>query len=411
MAMTDCRYFNGYKPCGKSNHCDPRCPQLNVPTSRVLVIHLGALGAVLRSTALLAAIHRKFPGCHLTWLTSRPADQLLQFNPLIDRILTSSGDDLLQLEALEFDIAIVIDKSLTAAGLLKRTRADFVYGFQANLRTGAILPATEAASELWEIGLSDHKKFNLNQKPETQLIHEACELGPWRRDEYLLNLTDREQLEVSTRRKDWSRPGQLVIGINTGCSGVIPYKKLSINKHRELIAKLDEAFDCRVVLLGGKEDEVRNQRIAHGMKCVQSSTGAGLRDGILSVAACDVVISGDSLGMHMAIALKKWTVAWFGPTVASEIDLYGRGEAVLSDAACGPCWKRSCQKNVMCYDLVAVDKLVGGVRRFLQAADLNIRAGDDSWKQTKQQTKQQTEQQTKSQLEDQLNSKPDPKTL
>jgi hypothetical protein len=61
--------------------------------------------------------------------------------------------------------------------------------------------------------------------------------------------------------------------------------------------------------------------------------------------------------MHMSIALGKWTVAWFGPTCAQEIDLYERGRKVLSSAECGPCWKRSCARETMCYDLVSIDAL------------------------------------------------------
>jgi heptosyltransferase II len=362
MPIIKCRYFNGYKPCGKSEHCDSLCPHMNVPTVRVLVIHLEALGAVLRSTALLPAIRRKFPGCHVTWVTQRPADQLLQNNPLIDRILTTDQDDLLQLSALEFDVALVIDKGLKAAGVLRKTRADLVFGFRVDSSTGAVIPATSAAKELWEIGLSNAKKFFENTKPETQLVHEALELGPWMRDGYLLKLSADERREAGRRRREWARADQLVVGINTGCSGVIPYKKLTIPVHRELVGKLTGNPSYRVVLLGGREDALSNERIAHGLDVVQSPTGKGLRDGIISVAACDVVVSGDSLGMHMAIALGKWTVAWFGPTCAHEIDLYGRGVHVLTRAGCSPCWKRSCNRSPMCHELVSTDELVEGVR-------------------------------------------------
>lgn len=361
MPVTDCRHFNGYKPCGKNETCDTRCSQLSIPSTRILVVHLEALGAVLRSTALLPAIRRKFPGCHITWVTQKPADQLLQHNPMIDRVLTTSAEDLLALSVLEFDVAFSIDKGMKSAGVLKQTRADLVYGFQVDPRTGAVLPVTQAANELWEIGLSNHKKFYLNEKPETRLAHEALELGPWMRDPYVLELSAAERGEAARRRETWARPDQIVIGINTGCSTVIPYKKLSIEVHRELIERLLENPRYRVVLLGGREDTLRNQRIAHGLNVAQSPTEAGLRDGIISVEACDIVVTGDSLGMHIAIALGKWTVAWFGPTCAHEIDLYDRGVHVLTEASCSPCWKRNCDRNPMCYDLVSVDELVSGV--------------------------------------------------
>ena len=62
----------------------------------------------------------------------------------------------------------------------------------------------------------------------------------------------------------------------------------------------------------------------------------------------DVVVTGDSLGMHMAIALGKHVVAFFGPTSAPEIDLYGRGVKLVSDMACSPCWSPRCDEPVPC---------------------------------------------------------------
>ena len=375
MPMTDCRHFNGYKPCGKSEICDSLCPHLSVATTHIVLIHLEALGAVLRSTALLPALRRKHPGAHVTWVTQKPADQLLKNNPLIDRVLTTTPDDLLALSALEFDVAYVIDKGLKAAGVLRLTRADMVYGFTTDSRTGAVLPATAAASELWEIGLSNRKKFFENRKTETQLAHEALELGPWVRDEYSLRLDETERRESELRHNEWSKGGRKVIGLNTGCSGVIQYKKLSIAAHRELAEHLTAIGGYSVVLLGGKEDSSRNLEIASGLDVITSPTDRGLRDGIVSVAACDMVVSGDSLGMHLAIALKKWTVAWFGPTCAHEIDLYDRGVRILSAASCGPCWKRSCDRTPMCYDQVSIDELVDGI----VAGTQNVRSESDAW--------------------------------
>lgn len=364
MPVKDCRHFNGYKPCGKSEICDSLCPHMNIPTIRILLVHLEALGAVVRSTALLPAIRRKYPGCHITWVTQKPAERLLENNPYLDRVLTTAADDLLKLGALEFDIAFVVDKSLKATGVLRSTRVDLIYGFRADSRTGAIEPATAAAEELWKIGLSDHIKFHVNRKPEVQLIHEALELGSWQRDEYALKLNEFELRLTRDRRTGWKGgKDRLIVGLNTGCAATIPHKKLTIEKHRELASRLIESGH-RVVLLGGREDAVRNQRIAHGLDVIQSPTDAGLRDGIVSIAACDVVVTGDSLGMHLAIALEKWTVAWFGPTCSHEIDLFDRGEAVLTEASCSPCWKRSCERTPMCYDLVSIDRLVAAVERF-----------------------------------------------
>ena len=361
--MTNCRHFNGYKPCGKSEICDSLCPSLAIPGARILLIHLEALGAVMRSTALLPAIRRKFANAHITWVTSPAAAALLQNNSLIDRVLTTSVNDLLALSALQFDAALCVDKSLAAGGVLKQTQADFIYGFRVDGQSGAIVPATSAADELWNLGLSNQQKFFVNQKAETQLIAEALELGPYIRDEYVLRLSESERREALARRQQWApQPEHIVIGLNTGCAATIPYKKLSIERHRDLITRLSEDPRYRVVLLGGgAEDALRNERIGHGLAVVQTPTSRGLRDGMISMEACDLIVSGDSLGLHMAIALRKWVVAWFGPTCAQEIDLFDRGVKVQTQASCSPCWKRSCQQTSMCYDQVSVDALLEGL--------------------------------------------------
>lgn len=352
MSETSCRHFNGYKPCSKNLVCARgACGFYESVQTRILVVHLEALGAVLRSTSLIPAIRRKYPKAQITWVTKSPAHHLLQGLD-IDRVLGIGQEDLLRLEALQFDVGLIVDKSLVAAGLLMRTQIDKVFGFKAN-SAGAIVPANSEARDLWELGLSDHKKFFVNVKSEQQLVHESMALGPYARDEYQAQFTYMEMSQVAQRRHAWSPMGREIIGINTGCSAVLPYKKMSVQGQRELIQEIikDPRFrGMPVVLLGGPEDSERNEAIGRGLPVFQSPTTKGIRDGMISVGACSLVFSGDSLGMHMAIALKKWVVAWFGPTCQQEIDLYSRGAKVLTKAACSPCWKRFCDKPLMCYD-------------------------------------------------------------
>ncbi|MEK6774067.1 MAG: glycosyltransferase family 9 protein [Bdellovibrionota bacterium] len=354
MAVIQCRYFSGYKPCGLNSICDENCTSQSKVQSRILLIHLGALGAVVRSTGLLKLIHKKHPQAHLTWVTQRPAHHLLTHNNLIDRVLTTENTDLLKLKSLKFDVAYVVDKSLEASGVLSFTHAQKIYGFIADPLTGAILPANSSAQELWQIGLNDDLKFYKNKKSELQLTIEALELSDKAiAEDYYLPLAASEQVEVAYRKSVWSGNGnRKILGINTGCSSFLPAKKLTVENHRELIKKFAERQDVQVVLLGGVEDRQRNLQIAEGLRVVQSDTQSGLRDGLISVAACDVIFTGDSLGMHMSISQQVSTVAWFGPSCAHEIDFFGRGEAILTTATCSPCWKRSCQKTVMCYDLL-----------------------------------------------------------
>ena len=367
MAETHCRHFNGYKPCGKNKDCNSSCPSRDIPEQRVLVIALEAMGSVLRATSILPALKRKYPKAHVTWLTKKPSQELLKHNPFIDRIVTLDHEGILKLQALEWDVVYSLDKGMQVGGILNTLKYDELFGFRVDNRSGAILPATPHAKELWELGLDDERKFFVNKKAETQLLVEALNLGPFQRDPYVLQLSEEEQVTARLRRKQWAPMGQTIVGFNTGCSPTITYKKLPVEIHRSLIESLVKDKNIRVVLLGGPEDTERNFHIAQGLPSVLlSSTERGLRDGICSVEACDVVVSGDSLGMHMAIALNKWVVAWFGPTCIQEIDLYDYGKKVQTTAPCSPCWKRSCQKQPMCYDLVSQEELLAGIHQGIQ---------------------------------------------
>ena len=200
-------------------------------------------------------------------------------------------------------------------------------------------------------------------------MHEALELGAFARDPYSLYLSAEERAESLRRRRSWTQGGwSSVVGLNTGCASTIAAKKLSIDGHVKLLVEASRSsFSARTefVLLGGKEDSIRNREIAVraegvGVRVIESTTDQGLRDGMISVASCDVVVSGDSLGLHMALGFGKPVIAWFGPTCVQELDLYG-GTAVLTKAACSPCWKRVCDKPVMCYDQVEFKEIATAI--------------------------------------------------
>ncbi len=378
--QTDCRHFLGFKPCGKNTNCIPTCPSKEIAYPHILIIHLEALGAVLRGTVVLTAIKRKYPRAHITWITSSAAVPLLESNPHIDRLLKNDHLGVLALSNLEFDLAFCIDKSLWASGLLivpAKIKEKRGYGASAN---GAITPLNPEAQRLYELGLSDFEKFHVNRTPENQLIVESLGLD-FINDKYIFEFTESEKKFRDEEKKRLAIASNTIsIGLNTGCSNVIPYKKLSVSGWVSLIHKLFEDFpNAKFLLLGGPEDTTRNLDIARRVSgpLIVTPTESGLRRGMIYLDLCDVIVTGDSLGMHMAIALEKWAVTWFGPTCAHEIDFYEKGEAILTHATCGPCWSRNCNKTTMCYDLVSWEEIANAVARGIKNIKKKIPAFQD----------------------------------
>ena len=66
-------------------------------------------------------------------------------------------------------------------------------------------------------------------------------------------------------------------------------------------------------------------------------------------AGKNVFLTGDTLALHVATALGKKVVAYFGPTSAAEIDAYEKQVVkVQADLDCLVCYKTRCDFNPNC---------------------------------------------------------------
>jgi hypothetical protein len=71
----DRRHFRGHIPCKPNKthgHECGNCPVYEVPGKRILIIKLGALGDVIRTSPLLVRYRKLWPNAHITWITQSP---------------------------------------------------------------------------------------------------------------------------------------------------------------------------------------------------------------------------------------------------------------------------------------------------------------------------------------------------
>jgi heptosyltransferase-2 len=141
---------------------------------------------------------------------------------------------------------------------------------------------------------------------------------------------------------------------------------MTIDQHIYLIKQLLKK-KYKIVLLGGPEDSQRNKEIYSQFKgkIINTPTTEGLRRGICYESIPDIIVTGDSLGMHIAIALKRFVIAWFGVSCWTEIDLYERGIKLFQDDLfCSPCWKKQCPYNLECIKMIDLDKIIKEVDEY-----------------------------------------------
>ena len=366
LTIPSCKHFNGYKPCFPGVNCLEQCREDDPVGTRILIVNLDAMGNVLVTTSILPAIKRKYPQSTISWITLKNAAPLLRHNPLIDRVWLWEPESWLILGQMSFDVVLNVDKSRRSGAFTMGLKAPAKLGIGINAN-GAIIPLNPEAEENYRLGLDDHLKFKVNTKTVAQLQCEQFSLE-YRRDPYVLVLSPEEQEFCAAYRAEQGLDrAELVVGFNTGCSELYPNKKLTIDQHVALIERLSSVPGVRLVLLGGPEDTVRNAEIERrvGKKVLNTPTTDGVRRGLCYINVADLVISGDSFGMHASIGLGKHVLVWFGLSTWTEIDLFDRGAKFIPDGLfCAPCWKRVCPYGLECISMVDLDSIVQHVLAF-----------------------------------------------
>ncbi len=363
----DCRFFLGYKPCIFRRECAD-CPHYAPFGTRILIIKLAAMGDVLRTTPLLRGLKRLHAGCHITWLTEASVVPMLKGIAEIDRLLPYNLETALQLATESFDLLYCFDKEPKATALAMNIRATRKAGFGMN-EYGGVIPLNAESEYTFELGINDELKFRQNRKTYPELIFECAGIPYREPQEYVI--TDLAE-EIRWARDYLSglgvRPEGLKVGLNTGAGDVFATKKWTEKGYARLADLLEEQLGAKVLLLGGPLERERNERIAAAARHSPCDTGSdhSIRRFSGIVGNCNLLVTGDTLAMHIAIALKVPVLAILGPTCHQEIELYGRGSMIVSDLDCSPCYLGTCTKQTTCMDAISADLVYAEAVRLIR---------------------------------------------
>jgi ADP-heptose:LPS heptosyltransferase len=360
---TDCRYFLGDRPCDRGGECEG-CERYSPMGTRILVIKLAAAGDVLRTTSILPPLKRAYPESHVTWVTEAAAVPLLAHNPYLDRVFTFGFDAWLKLSAQSFDVLICLDKDERACALASILAADKKLGFAMSCH-GTVEPLNESARYDYELGLSNEEKFFGNEKVYPEIFCDTAGLG-YEGEPYMLVLPD-SSIRYAQEFMSGLAPEGPVVGLNVGAGRVFANKAWTSEGLAALARWIRSELGGTALVLGGPEDRGAAERV---LQLADGAAADGGTHDVLDFAAIvgmlDAVVTGDTLALHIAVALGVPTVALFGPSAPQEIELYGRGRKVVTPLDCSPCYLRSCDKDPSCMDSIEVETVSKALREVLE---------------------------------------------
>jgi len=364
---TDCRYFKGDRPCDPHKEqgvkCDD-CSYYQPIKFKVLIIKLDAVGDVLRTTSILKPLKKKYPDSYIEWCTRKSSLELFKNNTFVDEVITVEDDALSRIKAEEYDIVINLDTSKFSSAIAANASAKEKFGFVLN-KKGYVEAASDVAQHWLEMSAFDDVKKS-NQKSYQQIMYEILNLDlPV--EPPIIHITEKDRAKIAANDFVKNIISQKpVIGLNVGVGTKWPSKGWPIERWKELIEKLG-GKKYNLLLLGGPEEtEIISQLEKEYKFLINTGCDNSLSEFAAVVDLCDLIITADTMALHIATALEKKIIALFGPTSSNEIELYGKGIKLSSAEGCKCYYKKYCSQETSCMEKINAEMVIEAFNNLLK---------------------------------------------
>lgn len=258
---------------------------------KTLIIKTAALGDVLRTTILLNEINGE-----VYWLTRKNASDLLNSHKIKRKIFIEDSQDVKSLFNINFDLVLSLEEDVELLKIVSKIKTKKLIGLFVK---DDKVDYTEQGREWFDMSLSSKygkEKADLlkknNRKSHNQMFIEM--LG----EEFTGQEYDLGYVGKKSSNKN--------IGIIDRCGKVWPSKNWSgYSELKEMLAN-------------------------EGFNVVNLSERNSIKEHIDDINNCELIVCGDTLGMHIALALKKKVVSLFNCTSPYEIYDYKRMTKIVS---------------------------------------------------------------------------------
>ena len=285
---------------------------------KIIVIKLGALGDVIRTTPLAEALKKKYPDSQLVWVTKKESVPLLEGHTYIEQVFSVPYKTSEKFDALyNFDID---DEATTLASEIK---ADKKYGFY---KEGGYAMAFNPGAEYYLNTLFDDQLKKANKRTYQEMMFEAAEL-PYSKESCMISMNKKDRLYAETFAQNNKINTEKLIGIHVGASPRWPSKTWDESCIIDFI-KLAKKKGYEILVFGGAAEQEKMSEMKEKLKELKinvfyQEAGTSTKQFAALVGICRYMVCSDSFALHISLALKKKTAALFFVTSPNEVEGYG----------------------------------------------------------------------------------------
>ncbi len=298
---------------------------------KILIIKLGSAGDVVRTTAILPRIKGD-----IFWLVSHINQELIATAPNIRQIFLSDCYHCRkQLLKMNFDLVLAFEEDLNVTKFVSKIKRKKLIGmyFDAKKKRNVYTPESKVWFDMSYdsiYGLTRARELKKeNVKSYQEMFFSMLGLK-FKKEFYQLGIkpNNRPMFDVGLEKRSGARwPTKQWGG----------YEKL-----KKLLLK------DRVKIFEFKQRPI-------------------LREYIDDVNNCKIIVCGDTLAMHLGLALKKRGVAIFSPTPPQDHYDYGLFKKLYdSNAPCFISFRAVCNHSPRCIDRVSVEEVYNEVKKALK---------------------------------------------
>jgi len=265
---------------------------------KILVIRFSSIGDIVLTTPVVRCLKKQLKDVEIHYLTKKVYEPVLNNNPYIDSILT-----------IKNNIDEVIDD-------LKKESYFHIVDLHKNFRSkGVVLKLKKPSSAFSKINIRKWLivNFKINLLPELHIV-----------DRYFqaVNIlgvkNDNKGLDYFITEIDEVNITEFPALFNNGYIGwVIGGKHITKIYPEDSIISVCKKLSKPIVLLGGKEDFEKGERIVHetGDNIFNACGKYNINQSASLVKNADKIISNDTGLMHIAAAFTKEVISLWGNTI------------------------------------------------------------------------------------------------
>ncbi len=328
---------------------------------RIAIVKLSSLGDIIHTLPALSVIRSRYPGSEITWFVSPPGAKLLENFTGIDNIVPvniKNGSILKRIKGLKRILSvhrckydIIFDfQGLIKSAILSRLIGKYTVGFnKSNLRE-------PVARYFYRDTVSP---FNEKNHVIKKNLHLLSSVGIDSEEIIypVKELICSERLKKFFSEKGLEAGNYVVLNIGGGWDS----KLLSQEQNIEILNGIDPLK--KKVILWGNEKEEKRADMLEAVTGEIKSPFLNFSELIFFIKGADVLISSDSLPLHIADVTGTRSVGIFGPTSPERNgSMNDQSKSVVNIFDCSFCYKRTCshKKCIKSLDLSLIGNYING---------------------------------------------------